>query len=174
LSLKPAVSERDHVAGPSNARITLVEYGDFECPHCGAAFPILKRIERQFSADLRFVFRHFPLSETHPHALQAAEAAEAAGAQGKFWPMHELLFENQNELGRVHLLRYAKHLGLDLEAFERDLEAHTFLAHIRDDLESGIHSGVNGTPTLFINGIRYDDRVAFPALVAALEGAAVR
>ncbi len=174
MSLRLPVGERDHIHGPNGARVTLVEYGDYECPHCGAAFPVLKRVEQLLGDELRFVFRNFPLSEMHPHALQAAEAAEAAAAQGKFWNMHDLIFDNQRALGRAHLSDYAGRLGLDLPRFERDLDTHTYLKHIEEDFNSGVRSGVNGTPTLFINGARYEDEVTVPLLVAALKGAPVR
>src|SRR5271165_3448730 len=123
-TLAPPVSARDHTEGPANAPLTLVEYGDYECPYCGAAYPILKEVQARLGDALRFVFRNFPLAEMHPHALLAAEAAEAAGGQGHFWPMHDTLFEHQNALGLAQLRGYAKKLRLDLSRFSQDLETH--------------------------------------------------
>ena len=154
--LTPPVSERDHIAGPDSAPVTLVEYGDYECPFCGAAYPIVKTVQRTLGEDLRFVFRNFPLAEAHPHARKAAQAAEAAGAQGKFWEMHDLLYENQQALELEDLIGYAKTLGIDTVRFARELEDGTYEKRVRDDFRSGVKSGVNGTPTFFINGERYD------------------
>jgi protein-disulfide isomerase len=137
--------------------VTLVEYGDFECPHCGRAHPIVKEIQRRLGSELRFVFRHFPLAQIHPHAEHAAEAAEAAGAQGEFWEMHDVLFENQTALADPSLQEYAAKLGLDEQRFQRELISHTHAARVREDFLSGVKSGVNGTPTFFINGVRHDD-----------------
>jgi protein-disulfide isomerase len=154
--LTPPVNAKDHTAGPDDAPVTLVEYGDYECPHCGRAHPIVKRTQRELGSQLRFVFRNFPLAEAHPHARLAAQAAEAAGAQGKFWEMHDTLFEHQDALEVEDLVGYAESLGLDIERFTRDLEAGTFEKRVRDDFRSGVKSGVNGTPTFFMNGARYD------------------
>ncbi|HMI49423.1 MAG TPA: DsbA family protein [Gemmatimonadaceae bacterium] len=154
--LKPPVTAKDHAAGPDDAPVTLVEYGDYECPYCGMAHPIVQRAQQQLGSDLRFVFRHFPLAEAHPHARLAAQAAEAAGAQGKFWEMHDALFEHQDALGGEDILSYAQSIGLDIAKFARDLEAPTYAKKVRDDFRSGVRSGVNGTPTFFVNGIRYD------------------
>ena len=154
--LTPPVSERDHVAGPDDAPVTLVEYGDYECPYCGMAHPIVKRAQQDLGNRLRFVFRNFPLAESHPHARLAAEAAEAAGAQGKFWEMHDMLFEHQDALEAEDLMRYAKSLGLDVPKFGHDLEAGTYTKRVRDDFRNGVRSGVNGTPTFFVNGNRYE------------------
>jgi protein-disulfide isomerase len=154
--LTPPVGADDHAVGPDDAPVTLVEYGDFECPYCGMAHPIVKRARKTLGSQLRFVFRHFPLAEIHPHARVAAQAAEAAGAQGKFWEMHDTLFEHQDALEVEDLLGYAESLGLDTVKFARDLEAGTFEKRVRDDFRSGVKSGVNGTPTFFINGARYD------------------
>jgi len=150
------VSERDHIQGSLGAKATMLEYGDFECPYCGAAHPVVKAIQKQLGDQLCFAFRDFPLSTVHPHALQAAEAAEAAGAQGQFWQMHDLLFETQGALGFEDLLHKAQELGLDLVLFEEELQGHTQLDRVRDDFRSGVRSGVNGTPTFFINGFRHD------------------
>jgi protein-disulfide isomerase len=154
--LKPPVTAKDHVAGPDDAPVTLVEYGDFECPYCGMAHPIVQKAQQQLGSDLRFVFRHFPLAEAHPHARAAAQAAEAAGAQGKFWEMHDALFEHQDALEAEDILSYAESLGLDRAKFARDLEAPAYAKKVRDDFRSGVRSGVNGTPTFFVNGTRYD------------------
>ncbi len=154
--LTPPVSASDHAAGPDDAPVTLVEYGDYECPYCGMAHPIVKRAQRELGNRLRFVFRNFPLAESHPHARLAAQAAEAAAAQGKFWEMHDMLFEHQDALEAEDILGYAKSLGLDTAQFARDLEAGTYAKRVRDDFRSGVRSGVNGTPTFFVNGNRYD------------------
>jgi protein-disulfide isomerase len=171
--LTPPVSAQDHVAGPDNAPVTLVEYGDFECPYCGMAHPIVQAARRELGSQLRFVFRHFPLAEAHPHARLAAQAAEAAGAQGRFWEMHDMLFEHQDALDMEDLVGYAKSLGLDTEKFARDLESGTYAKKVRDDFRSGVRSGVNGTPTFFVNGTRYDGSWANgEAFIRALHTAA--
>ena len=157
VQLTPPVSAADHVAGPSDAALTLVEYGDYECPYCGMAYPIVKAAQRSLGTRLRFVFRNFPLNEAHPHARRAAEAAEAAAAQEKFWPMHDMLFEHQDALEDADLIRYAKLIGLDAERFERELKAGTYTKRVRDDFRSGVRSGANGTPTFFVNGVRFDE-----------------
>ena len=164
------VGERDHVQGPASATVTLVEYGDFECPHCRRAYPIVKEVRERLGPRLRFVFRNFPLTELHLHAEHAAEAAEAAGAQGKFWEMHDRLFERQFALEDEHLVEYAQELGLDAARLERELAAHAYKPKVRDDFMSGVRSGVNGTPTFFINNVRHDQAWDVEALLAALEG----
>jgi protein-disulfide isomerase len=166
------VGERDHAQGPATASVTLVEYGDYECPHCGRAYPIVKEVQRQLGDRLRFVYRNFPLSESHPHAEHAAEAAEAASAQGKFWEMHDFLFEHQRALDDHHLVSYAKQLHLDTPRFERDLTEHHFASRVREDFLSGVRSGVNGTPTFYINSRRHDDSFDVETLVAAITAAA--
>ena len=171
-NLKPPVSPDDHRAGPDDAPVTLTEYGDFECPHCGAAHPVVQQVRRTLGPNLRFVFRHFPLSQAHPHAQRAAEAAEAAGAQGEFWGMHDLLFENQDALEDSDLLRYAVTLKLDAKRFERELAAGLYRDRVRRDFRSGVRSGVNGTPTFFVNGVRHDGSWDLPTLTAAIEAAA--
>jgi len=176
--LTPPVGPDDHVEGRDDAPVTLVEYGDFECPHCAAAYPVVEAARARLGDGLRFVYRHFPLAVVHPHAIRAAEAAEAAGAQGKFWEMHRLLFLNQNALDDVDLLRYAAALGLDLVRFEDDLAAHALAQRVRRDYVSGASSGVEGTPTFFVNGVRYEGPWSEAALfIAVLElveqGAAV-
>ena len=162
------VDGRDHVRGPADALATLVEYGDYECPYCGLAHPIVKEVQRRLGGRLRFAFRHFPLSEIHPYALPAAEAAEAAGAQGRFWEMHDLLYQNQRALDHANLVRYAGVLGLDLTRFVSELADHTWEARVRDDFMSGVRSGVNGTPTFFVNGVRHDGPWDADTLSAAL------
>ena len=170
--LTPPISEADHRSGPDDAPVTLVEYGDFECPHCGAAYPIVEGVRRRMGARLRFVYRYFPLTEMHPHAMHAAEAAEAAGAQGKFWEMHGMLFEHQDALEDADLVRYAKALHVDGKRLTGELVSEAHVERIRADIRSGIRSGVNGTPTFFINGVRYDGSWEASDLLAALEAAA--
>lgn len=166
------VSDDDHQQGPANAPVTLVEYGDYECPYCGEAHPIVQAIQREMGDRLRFVFRNFPLTQVHPHAAGAAEAAEAAGAQDAFWPYHDRLYEHQNDLSVRALIGHARHLRLSLDRFERALEQHTFEERVRSDFMSGVRSGVNGTPTFFINGIRHDDSYEYKVLLKAVERAA--
>ena len=163
------VGPRDHATGPQDAPVTLVEYGDFQCPHCGRAYPIVKDIVRTLGANLRFVFRNFPLTRIHPEAEHAAEAAEAAGGQGAYWPMHDRLFERQFALDDDHLIEYATELGLNAERIRGELEAGTHGPRVRDDFMSGVKSGVNGTPTFFINGVRYDESWDRDSLLAALK-----
>jgi protein-disulfide isomerase len=165
----PVTEGRDHIQGPPEAPVTLVEYGDYQCPYCGAAYPIIKQVQEEMGSDLRFVFRNFPIVTAHPHAETAAEAAEAAAAQGKFWEMHDLLYENQKRLGDEDLRGYADSLGLDLATFDRDLAGHLYAPRVHEDFMSGVRSGVNGTPTFYINGIRYDDPYDVETLLAALD-----
>ena len=154
--LKPAVNSNDHVQGDTNAPIELVEYGDYQCPHCGHAYPILKRVQQKMKNSLKFVFRNFPLAEMHPDAFNAAVATEAAALQGKFWEMHDTVFENQEELSPAHLLAYAKQIGLDVNRFKTDISKEAVSAKVDSDFESGILSGVNGTPSFYINGQKYE------------------
>ena len=165
------VSQRDHRQGPEAAPVTVVEYGDYECPYCGEAYPIVKEIQRRLGDRLRFVFRNFPLTQSHPHAEHAAEAAEAAAGQEKFWEMHDYLFEHQRALDDAHLVHYAVALHLDQEKFEREMTEHVYANRVREDFLSGVRSGVNGTPTFFINGVRHDDSYALETLLAAIEAA---
>ena len=167
------VGPRDHIQGPADAPVTLVEYGDFECPYCGAAHVIIKKTQDIMRDQLRFVFRHFPLTQIHPHAQPAAEAAEAAGAQGQFWEMHDLLYENQPKLDAWHLVTYSEKLGLDTVRFVRELDEGVYREDVREDFMSGVRSGVNGTPAFFINGVRYDGSWDLVPLVDALEKASV-
>jgi protein-disulfide isomerase len=166
------VGERDHVLGSPDAPVTLVEYGDYECPHCRAAYPNVEVAQRALGSRLCFAYRHFPLTQIHPRALPAAEAAEAAGAQGRFWPMHGLLFENQEALEDQHLVVYAELLGLDVGRFTRELAEHVWEPRVREDFMTGVRSGVNGTPTFFINGVRHDGAWDAETLIAALTRAA--
>lgn len=169
VTLTHAVSSRDHVQGPDDAPLTLLEYGDYQCPYCGAAYPVVKRLQKALGERLRFVFRNFPLTQSHPYALLAAETAEAAALQGKFWEMHDLIYEQQNALNPDIIPVWAEKLGLDLERLGRDIEAGAIEERLKEDRLSGIRSGVNGTPTLFINGVRFDGSPDFHALMAALE-----
>jgi protein-disulfide isomerase len=150
------VSDRDHIQGSPKAKVTLLEYGDYQCPHCLQAYPIMIDLQEHMGDRMRLVFRNFPLSTMHPDAQDAAEAAEAAGAQGKFWEMHDYLFEHQDRLDDADLIKYAADLGLDATKFKQDLQTHKFAPRVREDFQSGIRSGVNGTPTFFINGTRHD------------------
>jgi protein-disulfide isomerase len=154
--LTPPVGARDHTLGPLDAPFTLVEYGDFECPYCGRAFPVVKSVQRRLGDQLLFVYRHFPLGEMHPHAESAAEMAEAAGTRGLFWEMHDLLFRNQQALTNHDLVGYATQLGIDPSWAEHELLSHTFAGRVHDDFMNGVRSGVNGTPTFFVNGFRFD------------------
>jgi protein-disulfide isomerase len=168
----PVSEDRDHIQGPAEAAVTLLEYGDYECPYCGAAYPIIKEVQERMGERLRFVFRNFPISTSHPHAEQAAEAAEAAATQGRFWQMHDLLYENQQRLGDEDLRSYAEQLGLEVEPFDRELTEHVHAPRVHEDFMSGVRSGVNGTPTFYINGARYDDSYDLGTLLVALERAA--
>lgn len=170
-TLKPRLGPSDHVLRGADARVELVEFGDFECPHCRAAHGELKQVLRRVGSGLLFAFRNFPLSQIHPHALLAAEAAEAAGAQGEFWPMHDRLFENQQALEPDDLLAYAKALRLDVARFAEDLSRNTHAAKVKSDFSSGVRSGVNGTPTFFVDGVRYDASWDADTLTTALEAA---
>jgi protein-disulfide isomerase len=170
--LTPAVFEDDHRSGRDDAPVTLVEYGDYECPHCGRAHPIVQQVRKRMGPRLRFVFRNFPLAEAHPHAVHAAEAAEAAAVQGKFWEMHDLLFERQDALGDSDLVRYANELALDAGRLQEELASGVHEARVRKDFRSGVRSGVNGTPTFFINGARYDGSWDRDSLLEVLERAA--
>jgi protein-disulfide isomerase len=167
-TLKVPVTSADHVSGPADAPVTLVEYGDYECGHCGAAHPIVNLVRRRFGQDLRFAFRHFPMSTVHPNAESAAETAEFAGANGLFWEMHDALYENQDQLGPPLLLALAGALGLSQPALQHALVTGLFAAKVRKDFLGGVRSGVNGTPAFFINGRRHDGTYAFEDLVAAI------
>jgi protein-disulfide isomerase len=168
----PVAEDRDHIQGPAEAAVTLVEYGDYQCPYCGAAYPIIKEVQARMGGTLRFVFRNFPISTSHPHAEQAAEAAEAAAHQGRFWEMHDLLYENQSRLGEEDLRSYAKELELDVPTFDQELADHVHAERVREDFMSGVRSGVNGTPTFYVNGTRHDGSYEIEALLTVLERAA--
>ena len=166
----PVDNGRDHIRGSLDAPMTLVEYGDYECPHCGAVHPIIRALLEQIGPQLRFVFRHFPLSTMHRHAMRAAEAAECAGAQGKFWEMHDLLFQNQQHLADENLIEYATRLQLDAARFERDLASHACLPRVQEDYRGAMRSGVKGTPSFFINGVRYKGEYDLEPLLQAIRG----
>jgi protein-disulfide isomerase len=165
------VNENDHILGPATAPVTMVEYGDYECPYCGQAHHVVKQLHELLGRQLRFVFRHFPLAMVHPHAQHAAEAAEAAGAQGKFWEMHYVLFEHQQALEDDDLVQYAAALGLDVYRFTNELARHIHAHRVREHFMSGVRSGVNGTPTFFINGVRHNGSYDFETLLSAIEQA---
>ena len=165
----PVDDARDHVQGIAAAPVTLVEYGDYECPYCGQAYPIVKDVQARMGEGLRFVFRNFPISTSHPHAERAAEAAEAAAAQGRFWEMHDLLYERQRHLTDDDLHAYAQELGLDVARFDEDLAGNLHADRVHEDFMSGVRSGVNGTPTFYINGVRHDDSYEEEVLLDALE-----
>ena len=167
--LTPPVGPGDHLLGAAAALVTLVEYGDYECPFCGRAHLILKAVRAAIGGDLLFAFRNFPLSQVHPHALRAAHAAEAAGLQDRFWPMHDLLFENQQFLEDEHLIRYAGLIGCDLDQFAEDIDSEEVAEKVRSDFLSGARSGVNGTPTFFINGERYEGSWEPEVLLSVLQ-----
>jgi protein-disulfide isomerase len=171
--LSIAVSDKDHRQGDSDAPCTLVEYGDYQCPSCGQAYPIVKRVQKHFGKRLLFVFRNFPLSEMHPYAEPAAETAEFAGAHHKFWEMHDLLYEKQDRLDDALLFQLAEQLQLDPEKLRQALAAKEFEPRVRADFRGGVRSGVNGTPTFFINGQRHDGAYDYASLVEAIEGVLV-
>lgn len=163
------VSDRDHVLGPADAPVTLVEYGDLECPYCRQVNPVIHELRQRLGDRLRYVFRHFPIRTSHVHAQLAAEAAEAAGIQGKFWEMHQLVLEHQDELEIIHLIEYAAELDIDVERFQQDLDERVHAERVRNDFHNGVLSGVNGTPTFFINGVRYDGAWDLESLLDAIE-----
>jgi protein-disulfide isomerase len=165
------VGDRDHVLGPATAAVTLVEYGDYECPYCRAAVSIVQELQGLLGDQLRFTFRQFPLTGSHPHAEQAAEVAEAAGAQGRFFEMHAALFENQEALEEDDLVRYAADLGLDSARIRRELNAHAYAGRVREDLESGMNSEARGTPTFFLDDVRYDGLVGVRQFLSAIREA---
>jgi Na+/H+ antiporter NhaA len=164
----PVEPERDHIRGSDDAPVTLVEYGDFECPYCGQAEPIVRELLNDFGHDVRYVFRHLPLSDVHPHAELAAEAAEAADDQGAFWPMHDLLFEHQDALEPKNLMSYAEELGLDVDRFTEALRRHEHAGRVASDVDDADMSGVSGTPTFFVNGLRHQGAYDIETLTAAV------
>lgn len=167
--LTPAVSSNDHVYGNLHAPLELVEYGDYECPYCGRAYPIVKSIQEKLGADLKFVFRNFPLRKIHPNAYAAAVATEAAALRGKFWEMHDIVFENQKTLGPENILAFANSLGLDIERFQKDILDESLFLKARKDFESGMRSGVNRTPSFFVNGKKFDGDWSENGLLQYLE-----
>jgi protein-disulfide isomerase len=167
-TLTPLVSARDHIAGDEDAPVTLVEYGDYQCPYCGEAHSVIKRLQKPLGKRLRFVFRNFPLTQAHPYAMMAAETAEAAALQGKFWQMHDFIFENQESLEPETLPAWANQLGLDMKKFATAIKERSVVKRIDEDRASGLESGVNGTPTFFINGVLYEGDDDYESLRAAL------
>jgi len=163
------VGPRDHLRGPLTAPATLVEYGDFECPYCGEAYPVVEQVVQHFGDQLCYAFRNFPITTVHPHAEHAAEAAEAAGAEGRFWEMYHMLFEHQYALDAPHLIRYAAAIGLNVASFTEALRDHRYHQRVREDFLSGVRSGVNGTPTFFLNGIRYDGPRDVNSMIAVVQ-----
>jgi protein-disulfide isomerase len=166
------VNDTDHAIGPQTARVSLVEYGDFQCPFCGAAHPIVQEVLRRREEVVRFVYRHFPLTNVHPYAETAAEAAEAAAARGRFWMVHDWLFEHQDRLDPRSLAAGLDELGLDGQVIGSEAASHRYLGQVRSDFVGGVHSGVNGTPTFFINGRRHDGGYSTAELLRAVDEAA--
>jgi protein-disulfide isomerase len=171
ISLAVPVSERDHNQGPTTAAVTLVQYGDYECPYTRRSTWVVQAIQQELGDQLRFVYRNFPLTEIHPHALHAALAAEAAAAQGKFWQMHDYIFHHQHTLEDADLAQFAEAVGLDMQQYAGDMTEQRALALIEEDMEGGERSGVQGTPTFFINGVLYGGSWEHDALLAALQAA---
>ena len=169
ITLTVPVNQSDHILGPEFAKVTVVEYGDFECPTCGQAYPAIKMLLKHFGNRMRFVFRNFPLREMHPHAELAAEAAEAAGAQHKFWHMHDLLFENQLHLKANNLRQYAAKAQLDLERYDYEMKDHVYLQRVQEDIEGAKASNVQSSPSFFINGIMHDVSFGFEHLQQAID-----
>lgn len=167
--LSEAVGAVDHVLGPEDAPVTIVEYGDFECPSCKHAAPAVRMLLKRFEDRVRFAFRHFPVEEFHPHALAAAEAAECAGAQGKFWEMHDLLFDNQSRLELEHLRAYAEQLGLDMASYAAAMGEHVYHQRVREHIDSGKRSGLRATPGFFVNGRIQDVSFGLHLLLDATE-----
>ncbi|HEY7090670.1 MAG TPA: DsbA family protein [Tepidisphaeraceae bacterium] len=168
MDLLIPVDSTDHALGPDNAPVTLVEYGDYECPHCGQAYPIIKRLKATLGDRLRVVYRHFPQNSVHPHASVAAQAAEAAHAQGKFWAMHDQLFEHQTDLAD-DLTAYAIRAGLEIYKFQADLSSERYARKVRSDYEGGVRNGVHKTPTIFLNGGGYSGPLEYEAILAAIQ-----
>jgi NhaA family Na+:H+ antiporter len=166
--LNRQVGKEDHIDGPADAKVTLVEYGDMECIHCRQVRPVVNELRARYPNRLRYVFRHFPITSAHPHAQLAAQASEAAAAQGKFWEMHDILFEHQGELDRSHLIEYAEELSLDVDRFKEELDNDLYSDRVKKDFESGLESGVTGTPSFFINNERYDGAWDLESLLDAI------
>jgi len=166
--LRIPVSDKDQKAGDEKAKVILVEYGDYQCPHCGAAHPLIKQLLKEYGRKILFVFRNFPLQEAHPAAMMAAFSAEAAGVQKKFWEMHDLIFEHQDELDENDMTPFAGAIHLDLKKFNHDIRSRDIVQKVESDFEGGIRSGVNGTPTFFLNGNRLN---SYDASYESLAGA---
>ena len=167
--LTPPLIKNDHVQGSPNALIELVEYGDFQCPYCGAAYPVVKKIQKTLGNTLKFVFRHFPLAKVHSMAYPAAVASEAAARQHRFWEMHDIIYERQDELSQYSLLAFAADLRLEMSEFKADLLDESLVDRIDKDFESGVRSGVNGTPSFYINGVKYNGSYDYISLLGAIE-----
>lgn len=168
--LRSPVSDQDHVRGELSAPVILVEYGDFECPYCAEAYRVVKALERHFGNRLCVVFRHFPLTQSHPHAEHAAEAAEAAASEGRFWPMHDALFEHHAALDDADIIGYAESVGVSGHTIVEAWETRRFASRIRQDFLGGVRSGVNGTPSFFINAAKYEGQYDVPSMTEAIEG----
>jgi protein-disulfide isomerase len=168
-NLKDSVTSEDHIQGSEDAAVTLVEYGDYQCSHCGIAYSVVKQVQDRYGDDLRFVFRNFPLAEIHPHAEAAAEAAEFAGANGSFWEMHDGIYENQQRLSTKLLLELTSGIGLSVDDLREALASHEFAPRVKKDFLGGVRSGVNGTPTFFINDVRHDGAYDFKTLTDAID-----
>ncbi|RYD74242.1 MAG: DsbA family protein [Sphingobacteriales bacterium] len=158
-TLKPSLSDKDHIQASESATVEIVEFGDYECPYCGDAYPIVKEIQETFGDQISFAFRNFPLQEAHPFAFPAALAAEAAAVQGKFWEMHDALYDNQHRLAEDIFTELAETIGLDLEKFEKDSQSEEIKQKVDSDFESGVRSGVNGTPSFYVDGTKFDGGV---------------
>jgi formate-nitrite transporter family protein len=170
MNLLLPVDSTDHALGPDDAPVTLLEYGDYECPYCGRAFPIIKRLQQELDDRLRVVYRHFPQNTVHPRASVAAQAVEAAGAQGKFWEMHDMIYQHQDDLSDADFVSYALKLGLDPYQFQSDLASERFTKRVENDHAWGVKNGIKKTPTLFINGVRYGGPLEYDALLASVRG----
>src|SRR5215472_1158280 len=172
VRLKNSVTDQDHANGPKDAPVTLLEYGNFECVDCGRIFPVIKQVQKALGNNLRFVFRHFPSVKTHPHAMRAAEAAEAAASQGEFWQMHDELFTHQQSLEDQHLARYARRIGLNTERFHSDLMENAFLKQLELEYQNALFDEhVTGTPTLYINEVRYTGATDIQSMLTAIKAA---
>lgn len=169
--IKP-IESSDHTLGAPHAPVELVEYGDFQCPYCGAAYPVIKQVIHEMGDRMQFAFRNFPLQEAHEFAEVAAEAAESAAAQGKFWQMYNIIYTNQDQLDITHLYQWARQIGLNTDRFDKDLAKHIYEEKVHEDFVGGVRSGVNGTPTLFINGTRYEGPMDLDTLLETLNEAA--
>jgi protein-disulfide isomerase len=168
ITLTLPITERDHLLGPAEATITLLEYGDYECPTCEIAYPIVKQVLKEMGSAVRFAFRNFPVSSVHPHAAVAAQAAEAAAAQKKFWPMHDILYEHQKDLADHDITHFALLIGLEMYRFDSDISSERFVKRVTEDYESGQSSGVKKTPTFFVNGRKYVGKLDVQEMIQML------